>query len=133
MGILRRNRTLFSWIAAIALAGNMIASALCCAPSVKSGSALVPDLFGAIVVCTADGLKSFVPGDSTDHRGSGNAKSHCPQCVMAAAFALLFVAALLGLLVARLSIVVLPPFRLRLTFEDLFPSGPSSRGPPRLA
>ena len=80
---LRRHKRVLGWLAAIALLGNMLVAALL-VPSMAT--ALVDDVLGPIVICTADGAKGAPEGGS----GSGGhaPSNHCPACVTVAQFAL---------------------------------------------
>jgi hypothetical protein len=98
-----------SWLAAIALLGNALAMAFLVP---VTAVALVDDILGPIVLCTADGAKT-VPG----HGSGGNAPSnHCPACVTTAQFVLAVV------------LVVSP-----VAFPALSAQGPLPRQPRALA
>ncbi len=133
MGELRRHKALLGWVATVALIGNIIASAFCCSPSQSADSPMFGGAFGKVVICTADGVKTFLPDGTGDHDIPGTSKAHCTLCVLAAGFALIFAAALLGLLTQLIGKSQPWPPRNRLTFEDINPSGPTSRGPPAFA
>jgi hypothetical protein len=80
---LRRHRRGLGWFAAIALLGNMLVAALL-VPSMAA--ALVDDVLGPMVICTADGAKGAPEGGSGS--GGHTPSNHCPACVTVAQFAL---------------------------------------------
>jgi hypothetical protein len=68
-----------SWLAAIALLGNALAMTVL-VPS--TAVALLDDILGPVVLCTADGAKTVPGGGSGGHAPS----QHCPACVTTAQF-----------------------------------------------
>ena len=77
MDNLRAHRSLWGCLAVVALLGNVIASAFCCAPSSLRRAEVVDPVLGVIPLCTnaLDGNGSNQP------KGS---KQHCPICLAAA-------------------------------------------------
>jgi hypothetical protein len=76
MGNLRGYRSLWTCLALVALVGNVIASAFCCAPSSSRKTVIVDPILGAIPLCTsALGDNGKLPKSS---------KQHCPVCLAAA-------------------------------------------------
>jgi hypothetical protein len=83
MGRLRRHKPVLSWFAAIALLGNALAMAFLVP---VTAAALVDDILGPVVLCTADGAKT-VPGGGSGSGGHAPS-NHCPACVTTAQFVL---------------------------------------------
>jgi hypothetical protein len=77
MGNLRVNRSLWTCLALVALVGNVIASAFCCAPSSSRRTEIVDPVLGAIPLCTT------APGDNGSGQPKGS-KQHCPVCLASA-------------------------------------------------
>ena len=74
---------MLSWLAAIALLGNVLAMAFLVS---ATAAALVDDVLGPVVLCTADGAKT-VPGGGSGSGGHAPS-NHCPACVTTAQFVL---------------------------------------------
>jgi hypothetical protein len=79
MGRLRGSRTLWSGLALVALVGNVIASAFCCAPALSRKAEIIDPILGAIPLCTS-GLAAL---DKDGKKPTGQ-KQHCPVCLAAA-------------------------------------------------
>jgi len=78
----RRYKRAWAWLAIIALLSNALAT-FSLAP--LPGAALVDDVLGPLVICTADGAK-----ENPGHGGSGRhgPSDHCPACVTVKPFVL---------------------------------------------
>src|ERR1700730_15312806 len=87
MGNLRGYRSLWTCLALIALVGNVIASAFCCAPSSSRKTVVVDPILGSIPLYT-NALGSL---DGSDKQPKSS-KQHCPVCLAAANKALVVTA-----------------------------------------
>ena len=77
MQSLRAYRSLWACLALVAVLGNVIASAFCCAPSPSRRTEIVDPVLGAIPLCTT------ALGDNGSSQPKGS-KQHCPVCLAAA-------------------------------------------------
>ena len=77
MGNLRVNRSLWTCLALVALVGNVVASAFCCAPSSSRRTEIIDPVLGAIPLCTT------ALGDNGGSQPKGS-KQHCPVCLASA-------------------------------------------------
>lgn len=85
------------WLAALAFLCSVLASPYCCANNSAGPDAAGGSVLGAMVICTAAGLRTLNPLD--DGTGDEHTTAHCTQCVLAACFVLAAGLLLLGLLV----------------------------------
>lgn len=114
-----------SWIAAIAVLGNVVAGALGHAPA--RGTAGLDDMFGAHLMCTGDAVQAQAPGGSQDPDGKS---AHCVLCTLLPVFTLAI--ALVFAAIAFPSTYIFHPLRFDLTTlaDHLSLGGIRSRAPP---
>lgn len=125
MAISHGYRSLWSCFAVVALVGNVIASAFCCAPSYSRKTEIVDPILGAIPLCSS--VLGTPDSGSKQPRGS---KQHCPVCLAAASKAL--VASTVGLPVTTATLAELSPSRVDVSTIEGFLrlGGLGSRAPP---
>jgi Protein of unknown function (DUF2946) len=125
MGCLRRQKRLLGWLAAIALLGNVLATALLARTA--AALTILDDVLGPITLCTADGAKTAPAG------GPGPAEKapadHCPACVTVAqlALAIAIIAAVFAFPLLRAGGPAPPwqrPLSLRLRLGGISPRAP---------
>ena len=78
MAISHGYRSLWTCLALVALAGNVIASAFCCAPSSSRRTEIIDPILGAIPLCT--NVLGSADGSGKLPKGT---KQHCPVCLAA--------------------------------------------------
>ena len=84
MGCLRRQKRLLGWFAAVALLGNVLATAFLA--HTTAALTILDDVLGPIALCTADGAKTApagVPGPADKAPAD-----RCPACMTTAQLAL---------------------------------------------
>jgi hypothetical protein len=84
MGCLRRQKRLLGWLAAIALLGNVLATALLARTT--AALTILDDILGPIALCTADGAKTAPAGGPAPAEKAP--ADHCLACVTVAQLAL---------------------------------------------
>jgi hypothetical protein len=128
MGRLRQHKRQLSWLAAVAVVGNVLAMALVIRPA--AAFTVLDDILGPIALCTADGAKTMPGGSGPLDHAPGD---HCPVCATLAQLALavsIAVAAFLFPMPAAGGAALLPrrPLPLRVRRGGIAP-----RAPPLLA
>jgi DUF2946 family protein len=84
MGCLRRQKRLLGWLAAVALLGNVLATALLARTT--AALTILDDILGPIALCTADGAKTAPAGGPAPAEKAP--ADHCLTCVTVAQLAL---------------------------------------------
>jgi hypothetical protein len=84
MGCSRRHKRLLGWLAAVALLGNVLATALLA--HTTAAITILDSVLGPIALCTADGAKTIPAGGPAP--ADRAPADHCPACVMTAQLAL---------------------------------------------
>jgi len=79
MAISHGYRSFWTSLALVALVGNVIASAFCCAPSSSRRAEIIDPILGAIPLCT--NVLGSADGSGKLPKGS---RQHCPVCLAAA-------------------------------------------------
>jgi hypothetical protein len=129
MRALRRQKRLLSWLAGLALLGNVLAMAFIVRP--VTVASVLDDVLGPVILCTADGAKALAPGGPgpLGHAPGG----HCPACVSLAQFALAVAVVLTALAFPLLPAPAPAPVWRRPPALRLRLGGISARAPPALA
>lgn len=128
---LRNNRRRLSWIAIIAVLGNVLAGALGHAPAQAADA--IDDIFPAHLICTGSGSHLEVPGDGQDT--DGGTPTHCAVCGLLLSAGVSPIATPASVAVAFPPTFVLHPprFGLRTLADHLRLGGIRSRAPPLAA
>jgi hypothetical protein len=122
---LRNKRGWFSWIAVLAVLGNVLAGALGHVPA--RGAASLDDMFGAHLMCTGDAAQTQAPGGGQDPDGK---TAHCSLCTLLAGFTLAIALAFAAIAFPATSIFHPLRFDLTTLAEHLSLGGIRSRAPP---
>ena len=99
MRTLRKNRWLFGWVAGLAIAINAVVGALCCAPGSNANSRQIYDhVLGWVSLCLPSKMAGG-PAAGSGHSGNQAAHDSCAKmCAAATAFAVVYIASVLGTL-----------------------------------
>ena len=122
MGGVRRHKRTWAWLAIIALLSNVL---MALAPS--KAASLVDDIFGPLVICTANGAK-IPQGDGGS--GGRTPSDHCPTCTLLAQFVLAVTVIVTAITFPVLAAAIPTPMDLGLFALRLSLGGIRSRAPP---
>jgi Protein of unknown function (DUF2946) len=122
---IRKGLGRLSWIAVIAVLGNVMAGALGHAPA--RGAAGPDDMFGAHLMCAGGATQTQAPGGGQEPDGKS---AHCALCTLLAGFALMVAGAIAAIAFPRTSICHPLRFSVATLAEHLRLGGIRSRAPP---
>lgn len=128
MSWLLRCRRSIAGLAAFAVLANVLVAALCLTPATSKASAIVDDVLGVMVICTANGAQHGAPDE-----GPAKAPEHCNMCTLLAGFALVLAVLLLALNLEPRRSLKLAASGLSRLADHLRLGGIRSRAPPLAA